>query len=82
MKRDAVSRRPHLFHAVSRRPHLFLEQRIAIVRRRLNEETVQLGRAADVEEAIRRFSVDCMNVLDGFDWPLTRDERRRFRVAK
>lgn len=51
------------------RPHLYLEQRIAIARRALNEKTIHFGYALPPEQQLnfKQFILDVMSVLDGFD---------------
>lgn len=63
---------------------LYLEQRIAIVRKRLNEETLDFedNLPPDLKAKFHQFVIDNLNVLDGLDWGVSKDERRIFGVKR
>lgn len=60
---------------------LYLEERIGIIRKRLNENTVGLCDAI-ADEALREKWTSlirgCLDVCDGSAWTLDRRERERF----
>lgn len=56
-------------------------ERIAIVRRRLNEETLKLG-IDDPEKKLHWFVLGCMGVLDGDETALNYAERKAVKAMR
>lgn len=59
--------------------NLYLEERVAIVLKRLNED---LARGDYGRADLKAFALDCIDVLNGRTGTLTADERERFGVRQ